>query len=82
MAAQVCIGGPADGERVTVLHGRAFKWAGQGDPLNTLRPSSETIYRRETLAAPPGFEVDVWVADHLRPDEALQMLVAGYRVPR
>ncbi len=89
MAGQVCIGGPMDGQRVTILHGSSFKSAprlftadphvrDEGEPGRR----DDVIYRRETLAAPPAFSVDVWVAEHLRPDEALAMLVDGYRSPR
>lgn len=82
MAGQVCIGGPMDGQRVAVLHGSSFKAAGPGCAHHPGQPQGDTIYRRETLAAPPGFSVDVWVSEHLRPDEALAMLVEGYRLPK
>lgn len=78
----LCIGGPRDGDRITVLHGVTFAATTSPDPLSaglTANPSRcMVVYRREELTAPGG-SVFVWIAEHLTTFDALVLLVRGYQ---
>lgn len=82
----LCIGGPRDGDRITVLHGVTFAAAPPPDnrptlvadvraPVAALLP---VVYRREEITAPGG-SVVVWIAEHLTTFDALVLLVRGYQ---
>lgn len=69
---EVFVGGPADGRRMKILHGNRVLM-----PSSTLgHPAPE--YRRETFAGET-VDFDVWVSGDLTTDDALAMLMRGYR---
>lgn len=82
----ICIGGPKDGETVTILHGSSFIPGPQpgpvpealgGDTPETSPIQKTGIYRRERLHTDRG-ELTFWAHDTLDTHQAIEALLAGY----
>lgn len=82
----ICIGGPKDGETVTILHGSSFVAPPQRGPVpeviscdvpETGPIQNGGIYRREQLHTDRG-SVSFWAHDTLDTRQAIEALLAGY----